>query len=353
MGSAHERRAAHSSGHVLHLTDCYHAGVGRAINDIVANSPHLAHSLAFHGEEEPPPGVFAETFRVGGSTWSRMRQFRRIVRQSRASIVHAHSSWAGGFARVGWRSAVPIVYQPHCYKFVDPTLPRPLARLFRLLERVLLWNTTVTVVVSPAEQEAARSVGATRLVPVRNVPSLPPGQVNTEGMSRRRVTMLGRLVPQKDPEFFLEVVRQCRRACPDIEAVWIGDGPEEARVLLTGQGVHITGWLNQEDVGEWLSQGGVYAHTARYEAGVPLAVLEAAQRGVAVVARRIDALWRMDELPQFDSASEMASEVVRLLRDPGIYRESVANGRNLLRNHTNERQAQALRALYDSVLAAA
>lgn len=333
-------------GHVLHITDCYDGGVSRAINDMATNARFLGHSLAFHGDDAPPPATFSREFKVAGGRFARMRQFRRILRQTRPSVVHLHSSWAGGFVRLGLRRGTPVIYQPHCYKFVDPSLPRPVAVLYRLLERALLPNTTVTVVLSPAEQREASSLGATSLAVVPNVPSLPPGQVSPEGMSRRRVVMVGRLAPQKDPAFFLEVVRECRLICPDMEAVWIGDGQSDMRSSLIAEGVVVTGWLSQERVAEVISQGGVYVHSARYE-GLPLTVLEAAQRGVAVVLRRIDAFEGIEELPQLDSPAELADAVCRLLRDRRAYREAVAHGRRLLSKHTHQRQAQALRALYD------
>lgn len=339
----------HGSGHVLHVTDCYDGGVSRAINDMVSNAPHLVHSLAFHGGEAPPAGAFAREFQVVGSPLSRMRQFRFVVRRAGASILHVHSSVAGGFVRLGRRPGVPVIYQPHCYKFVDPTLSRPVAEGFRLLERALLPHTALTVVLSPAERAAARRVGTNRVVSIPNVPSLPPGRVSEEGMARHRVVMMGRLAPQKDPDFFLEVIRTGRRRVPDLEAVWIGDGQEDMRSRLLAEGVDVTGWLDQDGVVKILSEGGVYVHTARYE-GLPLAVLDAAQSGVAVLLRRIDAFTGIDELVQRETAAELAAEVTHLVQDRSAYLTAVDGGRRLLHKHTHERQAAALSGLYDPVL---
>jgi glycosyltransferase involved in cell wall biosynthesis len=336
-------------GQVLHVTDCYDGGVSRAINDMVTNAPFLTHALAHHGQDVPPPGAFAQEYSVEGGRLTRMRAFRRIVRDARPSVVHLHSSWAGGFVRLGRWSGPPVIYQPHCYKFVDPRLPGAASGLYRLMERALVSGTTVTVVLSPAEQRAARSIGATRQALVPNVPSLPPGQLTPQAMARRRVVMMGRLVPQKDHHFFLEVVREGRRLDPGLEAVWIGGGPSSVREELAAHDVTVTGWLGRDEVVELLSQGGVYVHSARYE-GLPLAVLEAAQSGLATVLRRIDAFEGMEELTQRESPAELAQEAVRLIQDPAAYGQAVERGRLLLDRHTPHRQSEALRALYDEVL---
>jgi len=339
-----------SGARILHVTDCYDGGVSRAINDMVGNTRHLDHLLVFHGDEEPPPGLFRQAIKVEGGTLARLRRFRRIVRSLDASMLHVHSSWAGGFLRLGRRPARPLIYQPHCYKFVDPSLSRLEASCYRLLERILLPNTTVTVALSPAERLAATALGPTPVIDVPNVPSVPPGEVTEEGMTRRRILMVGRLSPQKDPDYFLDVVRAARRSCPDLDAVWIGDGDEHMRESLTREGVRVTGWLDKQDVADMLSDGGVYVHSARYE-GLPLAVLDAVRRGLPVLVRRTPSFQGIDELRQFSSSRELAAAAVRLLGDVDAYRDNVAGSRPWLAEHTDEKQTRALRRLYEAASA--
>lgn len=335
---------------ILHVTDCYDGGVSRAINDMVENAGHLDHMLVFHGDEEPPSGLFRHVVKVEGGPMARLRRFRKVVRGLDASMLHVHSSWAGGFLRMGRRPALPLIYQPHCYKFVDPSLSRLEASAYRVLERLLLPNTTVTVALSPAERLAATALGPTPVIDVPNVPSVPPGEVTDEGMTRRRLLMMGRLSPQKDPDYFLQIVREARRSCPELDAVWIGDGDEQMHEALTREGVRVTGWLEKRDVADMLSGGGVYVHSATYE-GLPLAVLDAVQRGLPVLVRRTPSFQGIGGLRQFSSPSELAAEAVRLMGDVDAYRDAIEGGRPWLAQHTDEQQNRALRSLYEAASA--
>lgn len=332
----------------MHITDCYHGGVGRAINDMVANAPHLNHVFAFHGDDTPPSGLFSREIKVTGSVLSRMRRFSRLLRDSDASIAHVHSSWAGVFIRAGRNPRLPVIYQPHCYKFVDPALPRAQAVAIRLIERLLLSNTSATVVLSPAERMAAEEIGAKSTFYVPNVPSVPRGTVDAEAAPRRRVIMVGRVSHQKDPEFFEQVVRQCESEINDVEAVWAGDGDPEMVSFLRHAGIRVTGWMGTTELADLLSEGGVYIHSARYE-GLPLSVLDAVQRGLPVALRRIPSLRGVLEERQFDTPEQLAAEAVRLLNDVSAYRLSTQRTLPWLEEHSNAQQQQSLRRLYDSI----
>lgn len=334
---------------IVHFTDCYDGGVSRAINDMVANSGHLEHILAFHGDETPPPGLYSQTFKVVGNGLMRMRRFRCILQRTDASLAHVHSSWAGGFLRLGRRPRLPLIYQPHCYKFVDPTLLRVQAIGFRILERLLLPNTMMTVVLSPAERQAAEALGAAPVFEVPNVPSVPPGEVDPQGFALQRIVMIGRLSHQKDPEFFEQVVRQCRDLHPEIEAVWIGDGDERMRRFLSDAGVRVTGWLGAEALAALLSEGGTYIHSARYE-GLPLSVLDAVQCGLPVLLRRTDSFAGVLEERQADTPAQLAAEAVRLLRDRDSYQRAIQQSRPWLAEHSDIEQNRRLRELYAAVL---
>lgn len=338
-----------SSARVIHFTDCYDGGVSRAINDMVANSGHLEHILAFHGDETPPTDLYSQTFKVVGSGLTRMRHFRRILRRTDASVAHVHSSWAGGFLRLGRRPRLPLIYQPHCYKFADPTLSRVQAIGFRMLEWLLLPNTTVTVVLSPAERQAADDLGAAPVFEVPNVPSVPPGEVAPQGFALPRIVMVGRLSHQKDPEYFEQVVRHCRHLHPKIEAVWIGDGDERMRGMLSDAGVRVTGWLGAQDLADLLSEGGVYIHSARYE-GLPLSVLDAVQCGLPVLLRSTASFVGVLETRQANTPAQLATEAVRLLRDRDAYQKAILQSRPWLEEHSDFEQNSRLRELYAVVL---
>lgn len=334
-----------NGGRILHVTDCYAGGVSRALTSMVRNASQWEHLLAYHGEDRPPRGLFAKEFKISGNRARRMRDFRRVVREQQVDLVHAHSSWAAGFVRLGRNLGTPVVYQPHCYKFVDPGLPRVVATLLRRAEQALLVNTSSTAVLSPAERAAAVSLGATHVVMIPNVGSLPSTLRSPE--PTRHILMTGRLVDQKDPEYFAEVVHAARARCPDLRATWIGDGDPARRAALEAAGITVTGWLDSSSMVRALAGGGIHVHSAAYE-GFPLAVLDAAQAGLPVLMRRTASSEGID-LPQCDHPAEFAEAIDRLVGSPAEWRDAVGRARQLLTRHNDAHQADALASLYSSV----
>ena len=125
---------------ILHVTECFGAGVGRAVKLRAQALPQAEHHLLWTGEETPASSQWASTTELPASDLSRIRATTLTTRQVNPDIVHAHSSWAGVYARVGVFGR-PVVYEPHCFKFDDPSLRRPVSGAFRLAERLLMART--------------------------------------------------------------------------------------------------------------------------------------------------------------------------------------------------------------------
>lgn len=120
---------------------------------------------------------------------------------------------------------------------------------------------------------------------------------------------VGRLEEQKNPARFLEWVESLSMALPQARFFWVGEGrwrgEWERRVSSMGcrDRLVLTGW--QSDVRPFLSMADVFLHPASYE-GLPLALLEAAARGLPCVVDRSlkptlgrlgEALWTFEEMP--------------------------------------------------------
>lgn len=199
--------------------------------------------------------------------------------------MHAHSSWAGVYARL-LRLPKPVLYEPHCYKFDDPLLPTPYKYAFWLAEKVLICNSRMVGVLSDHELSLTRTlskrISATRIL---NTSALPVKASVPQQFSK--IGMVGRIAPQKDPEFFLKVIEELRHSRSGLSPIWVGDGDQETRRKLQAAGVRVTGWLNETELQEIL-QDMIYLHTAAYE-GFPLSVIDAANQGIPIVARKIPA----------------------------------------------------------------
>lgn len=284
---------------MVHVAEAFGGGVAAAIGDYVRNTPGITHILAYTLRPDAPTDpeelrAFAATHQLTGSHFNRIRQLRSLVRGMGRVTVHAHSSFAGAYARLAFlRSGrLRIVYTPHCYAFERRDLGLAKRFAYRLVEWGLSTNTSAFAACSPREARLSRWPGYRgQVVYVPNVyagpkPSRPRNSMQSPTLIR--VVGAGRLAPQKDPEFFGDAIEALRERGFNISAQWIGDGPKPVREQLQDRGVQVLGWLGRREVLETLASGTVYVHTAAWE-GFPIGLLEADAAGLPVVVR--DAPW--------------------------------------------------------------
>jgi glycosyltransferase involved in cell wall biosynthesis len=338
---------------VLHVVESWGAGVRAATIRFAAATPGIEHHLlrgtarsefASDGEHvfatvrDLPPGAIAARAAI-----------RAAARELRPDVVHAHSSYAGLFVRTTLRStpARRIVYSPHCFAFERRDLP-PLVRIaVRGAELMLAGNTDTIAACSRAELATASRLGA-RAVHVPNVPSIgsPAAATSTEG-----VVAVGRLGAQKDPGFFSAVVELLRARRPAVTATWVGDGDDpDARADLERDGIRVTGWLSSAAAHFTVAGAAAYVHTAAWE-GFPIAILEAVELGVPVVAREVPTLHGAIATPGLTTPAQVAAAVDDLLAGgPAAREENLSAWRALLADNTADEQGRALEGLYSPPL---
>ncbi|MGW9112839.1 glycosyltransferase [Microbacterium sp. NPDC055683] len=345
---------------VLHVTQVYAGGISRAIASLIELAPDVEHHLLWAGNEVPDPTLpFASVHEMPQSPKSILAAIQRVtavVNEVKPDIVHAHSSFGGVYTRLA-RIEAPILYEPHCYKFDDRHQPAVLRSIYRLAERVLARRSTRTVVLSPHEDDLAKSLdpnAQTTFLP--NVATVEPSREHpaTRFETARTVFMIGRVTAQKDPAYFAEVAKLVRAQSPDVRFQWLGDvdGEPDSKIErmlgeLRAAGVEILGWLNGNQLAAALSRPGVYFHSARYE-GFPLSVLDAAAFEHPIAVRSIPPFDGMG-IPEAKTPTAAAQLILDILERGPAYEQAVAAAKHL--NETMNRTAQrdALRALYASV----
>ena len=187
---------------------------------------------------------------------------------------------------------------------------------------------------------------------------LPQPYVAWATALRRRtpvVGFLGRLVPVKDVDLFLETLALLSHHRP-VQGLVCGDGPlrehAEFRAAELEVRVHFTGFI---PAAEALGQMDVLLMTSRNE-GQPLAAIEAASAGVPVVAPRVgglDDLARWGAVAGVERTSEaLAAAVERLIADPDHRRRRVAAGHRVAAHLTPQALAPKYAALYRSLVTA-
>ncbi len=315
---------------VLHITESFGGGVATAVEGYAQASPEYEHFLLCHIRRdsfsyEDDLSVFRELFVLPGNAFSAYSQIRALVRSVEPDVVHVHSSIAGLVARM----ALPrfpgrtMVYTPHCYAFERRDKSRPWRAAVWLIEWSLAWRTDVLAGCSRWETARGPSVrpgiGRVRLPQVTVSPILAAGPAPlripaSPPVAVPRIVMNGRICPQKDPRFFIDLVRRLRGRNTEFDAVWIGDGDPDLRRELVSEGVRVTGWLSRDESLAAMDQATVYLHTAAWE-GYPLSVLEAVERGLPVVARRVRCFGHLSTRVAPSGAAELAAEVGALLLD--------------------------------------
>lgn len=332
---------------VLHVTECYAGGVSRAMNTLAAIYAG-EHHLLWSGEDAPHE-AFTSSQRMPDGLLERIRSVRLAVTQIKPDIVHAHSSWAGVYARV-LPLGVPVAYEPHCFVFDDPKRPAYLRAAYWAAESALSVNSKVTIALTPHEARLAK-----RLRPLNRVRELPnvatidlshtPSATAGSGSPRFTVSMVGRVARQKDPEYFAEVAVLARRAGASWRFVWIGDGTDAAaRAVLAKAGVEITGWLDGAELVEALAESDVYLHSASYE-GFPLSVLDAAALEVPIVVRDVSCFEGFDLTKA--TTPEDAVRRIRLVEEsPEVHRDLCSLSRALTARMSVDAQRTRLESIY-------
>jgi glycosyltransferase involved in cell wall biosynthesis len=333
---------------VLHVTECYGGGVGRAIRTIAKLTPQHQHHLLWAGEEAPEGDLFASATRFQGGFWARIWQVRQISRSIQPQVVHAHSSWAGAYVRL-----LPlrpfVIYQPHCYAFDSPYINEKLRTVYRLAEKYFGVRTSLVIGLCKSELDSAMSLSPTTpAVLLPNVASIRPEHAIVRQAPRAgqdiTIVMSGRICPQKDPIFFGQVADMVFRQCRHTRFVWIGDGEPGTRRKLERAGIHVTGWLPDERLAEALVDATVYFHSAVHE-GFPISVLDAAAFNLPIVVRDIPAFDSVD-LDKGHNPEDCASKILSLITDISCWTRAMVRSARLdsLMNPTT--QARLLDSIY-------
>lgn len=230
------------------------------------------------------------------SAWQQIR--RIITQQGPFDLIHGHSSKAGALTRLrlpGWlhlsRPHIPVIYTPHAFRTMDPTLGSKGRFIYGGIERLLgsLFSDRL-ICVSRDEYNHALSLGIPeerlRIV-VNGVSSPPSGQ---RAVIRQRYNIpkdallfgfVGRLSPQKAPERLVEAFAQIVKALPNAYLLMIGTGElaDDIQLMIKAAGLagraHLDGSIPGPSAVDAFD---VVVMPSRYEA-MSYVMLEAAAGG--------------------------------------------------------------------------
>lgn len=227
------------------------------------------------------------------------RQLTTLLHDGGFDIVHAHSSKAGGLARLAAKVAgVPAVYTPHCYAFVGPQgAARRVA--VRAVERGLAPLTAATICVASDERRVALAAQIGKpehLHVVHNAASAcaeeaePDPELAAFAAQGPLAGVVTALRPQKAVEVFLEAAPTILASVPEARLAVVGNGPEQSALELHARQLGLDERVRFFDfhrpASRQLRSLDVFVLPSLWEA-FPISVLEALACGVPQVATAV------------------------------------------------------------------
>lgn len=249
---------------------------------------------------------------------------RRAMADLGPDMVVAHGGEALKYA-VATASRSPLVYTKTGVSTGNLRGARHLD-LYRLLAR------RAAMVVGVSEESVREATDLLRIPPgrVRLIVNGRDPQVYRPRSARPpagipRVLFLGHLTPTKDPQRFVEVIRQVRARGVEVSAAVAGDGPLLGSLRAAGPevGVEVLGRL--DDVVDELASADVVVFPGRPQGeGMPGVFIEAGMCGVPVVATDVPGATTVIEhgvtglVVPVEDLGAMVDAVVRVVTEPGL-----------------------------------
>ena len=285
------------------------------------------------------------------------------VRDFRPDVIHAHNARVTAIAAAAALLAAPRRPPPVLATFhgVVPAEGRRAALLLRPARRVACVSQDL------ADGLVAKGVDRRRLAVVPNAVDLPcPLTLKRRSAIDRElglagtqvVSAVGRLVPQKAHERFLEAAALVRTLHPGTRFLVIGDGPlrpsleEKAAQFGLERAAIFTG--TRRDARDLIARSEIVVFTSRWE-GLSMAALEALAAAVPVVAPDVHGMQELlgggAGLLVEPSAASVACAICKLLEDGARRGEMGERGRELVRRrYSPELMVERYLELYGGLL---
>ncbi|MEM7312406.1 MAG: glycosyltransferase [Planctomycetota bacterium] len=284
----------------------------------------------------------------------------QTIEQCRPDLIHCHGGRAAFFcSRV--RDTPPTAYTVHGFHFARKPCAARLAGWAG--EFWSIRRSDQIIFVSGYDRQLAQRY---RLLPrkkpyrvIHNGIPKPEIADTHNNKATRGIGFVGRMVVQKNPQLFVEVVR---RLPQDIKAVMVGGGELEDEVtkLVKSSGlegrIELAGGLAHDEALHVLSQLDVLVMTPRWE-GLPLLPLEAMHLNVPVVSTSCGGIPEIIEhrvtgmLAKAEDADELATHVQSLLADEKLRSRIISNAhRQVCERFAESTMLRCTQDVYDGML---
>ena len=228
---------------------------------------------------------------------SALLSLRRVIRDFQPDITHCHSSKGGALGRIAsvlQRNTPVCLYTPNA-------LAVPLGEKYLRIERMIGRFTDGFIAVSDSERDEIESFGLGKHSSIDVVyPLIDSDFFAPLSRSEARALLdledaptvlgIGRLMAQKDPGSFVEIIRRLRVVMPTMQAIWLGSGEGEAEFREQINEANLQGVIRiipwQHDVRRYIAASNVLLSTSRFES-FGYMVAEALSMALPAVATNI------------------------------------------------------------------
>ncbi|MET0065945.1 MAG: glycosyltransferase [Candidatus Thiodiazotropha sp.] len=340
---------------ILHVSESFGGGVTTAIIEYAKNSKQFKHYLLATvrneakielGDDNP----FEEIYILPLNPVLAIRCIRKKYIALVPRYVHLHSSYAGLYGRLSFINREQIIYTPHCYGFERLDLNLLKRGFIYLAEQLLSMGGYCVAGVSPREVQLGKSmIGTRRALYLPNYAECDlkkDESIKYNKNTERQFTigMVGRLSPQKDPVFFVNVYKSLSRQNKGIRFLWLGGGSIDQEDYLMSNGIEVTGWLPHIALLHEMQKLDGYLHTARWE-GNPMSILEAASINLPIILRDIPSIRSLGELQLCENTEDAVDKILALYETSSDI-EHYHNTFEIQKNFTRDSQIKALLDLY-------
>lgn len=330
------------------------------------------------------------------------RRIKQLIKEYKPDIVHTHAAKAGAVGRMAAADlgVKVIVHTFHGHVFHSYFGPVRTA-LYKSIERYLARRSTRIIAIS--EQQREELVNVHRICPASKVSVIPLGfdlsRFHTDQERKRAlfravygvaddevaIGIVGRLVPIKNHDLFLDVIAGVRqRTNKRIRAFIVGDGEERGRLeeraralglevavgpQLNGRGLAqasltgpvvapatltFTSWLKEVDV---VNAGLDIAVLTSLNEGTPVSLIEAQAAGRPIVSTRVGGIGDVVDVggtallrPSGD-VEGLRTDLLRLVEDDALRGRMGAGGWPLVAERFHyTRLVKDMAALYHQLL---
>ena len=289
-------------------------------------------------------------------------EVRKIIRTERPSVLHLHSSIAGGVVRaMALLGQVPqetkIVYCSHGWAF-DQIGPSYKKSIYRWAEWLLSYWTDAIICISDHELRIAEKFGIKRCRCIPNgITPAALGHEQVEALKeveprQRQILFVGRLDRQKGIDILLD---SYVRVQPKFKLTIVGGAVRNDLSLAHSDEIEFKGWLEKDELDAAYRSCDAVIVPSRWE-GFGFVAVEAMARGKPVFASAVG--WLVDivedtkngRLFPLDRLDEMLREIDQIPNEDLV--RMGQNGREIFeKKYTADRMNSAIVDLYkESVL---